>query len=148
MVRAEAELAAHGLEAGRLERGAERVGLGHVPADGLERAGDEAGRVIALAGVERGQAAVLRLEVLDEEHVGRVVQVLVPLRGVDHAERRVADRAQDRLIEGECRAEDWNLAGQAGLGVLLQERDAHAAGQEEEHRVGLRRSRKAAISAA
>ncbi len=45
------------------------------------------------------------LEAFHEGGVGRVVEVLRPLAGVEHAEGRVADGAQNHLVEREGRAD-------------------------------------------
>src|SRR3546814_12323645 len=62
--------------------------------------------------------------------VGRVVEVLRPLRGVLHAERGLAHRREDGLVEGESRAQQRHV--EARLRILLPEGNAHAAGQDEE----------------
>ena len=134
VVRREREVAPGGLEIGRPERLAERIGIRHARFGG---GGDQQVRgVEALARIERRQAAVFGLEALDEGLIGRIVDVLRPLRGVLHTQRRLADRLQDALIEGEGRPDERNV--EAGLGILLEEGDAHAAGQEEVHAVGAR----------
>ncbi len=128
----EAEIAAHGGEIGRFQRLAEGFPLVHIGL--LHRAQQKIGRIIALAGVKRGEAAVFGLEGGHEFAVGEVVEILVPLRGVPDAERRIAHRLQDVLIEAEGGADKGQI--HARIPVLLQEGDPHAAGQEEEHAVG------------
>ncbi len=68
-----------------------------------------------------------------EGGVGRIVDILVPLRGVLDPECGVADRLKDVLVEGEGRPDQRDA--DTGFGTLLHEGDAHAAGQEEEDAV-------------
>src|SRR3546814_16444417 len=77
----ELEAAARRGEVGRLQRLLEGVLVGHA-AGLLPGRENQVGGVVALARIERRQAAVRLLEGCDEGLVGRVVEVLRPLRGV------------------------------------------------------------------
>ena len=80
VVGAKLELSTHGVELSRLQRRAEGVFVRHIGL--LQGAQDQVGRVIALAGIERGQTAVFLLEGGNKGRIGRIVEILVPLRGV------------------------------------------------------------------
>jgi hypothetical protein len=58
------------------------------------------------------------------------------VRRIEHAEHRAADRLDHVLVGRETGAK-LGVARQAGGDELLDEVDAHAAGQEEEQRIGL-----------
>ena len=64
------------------------------------------------------------------------VEVRRPVGAAVHAERGVLLRRQRRFVDGE-RREERDLVGEAGLPILLDEIDAHAAGQEGEDGVGI-----------
>src|SRR3546814_17992971 len=100
----ELEAAARRGEVGRLQRLLEGVLVGHA-AGLLPGRENQVGGVVALARIERRQAAVRLLEGCAEGLVGRVVEVLRPLRGVLPAERGLAQRREDGMVAGESRAQ-------------------------------------------
>src|SRR5258706_874036 len=89
---------------GRLhQRGAERLRVLDLAFRVAHRLVDDQRRGVALLGVKRRNALVFLLELGDEFLVGIVVEVVGPLRGVEHAEHRLADGANHFLGGDEAR---------------------------------------------
>src|SRR3954468_11670151 len=116
---------------GRLHQsGAESLRILDLALRVLHRLVDDQRRGVSLLRVQRGNALVLLLEFLDELAVGVVIQIVGPLRRIEEPEHRLADGAHHVLIGGEARHDQLDLVGQPGGDELLDEVDAHAAGQE------------------
>ena len=98
---------------------------------------DQQRRVVALRRVERRHALVFLLELGDELLVRRVREVGRPVRGVEEPGHRRADRVDDVLVGGEAGQQQRRVLAEAGADVLLDEVDAHAAGQEDVDRLRL-----------
>ena len=135
MVVADLEVAAQGLEFGGLEAGADPVLVLEVALGALHRGVDHQGGVVGLHGVGAGHAAVLLLVGGDEGLGLRIVEVRRPVGAAVIPDRRVLLGRQGALVDREG-GEERDRA-QARLTVLAHQVDAHAAGHEREHRVGL-----------
>ena len=79
LVRAEPELAPYGLEVRSPESGAQCAQIVHFAPGRRKGAADEARRIIALARVQGGVAAVGIVKIRNEALVGRVLQIACPL---------------------------------------------------------------------
>mmetsp|Transcript_16459 Transcript_16459/g.21108 ORF Transcript_16459/g.21108 Transcript_16459/m.21108 type:complete len:226 (+) Transcript_16459:358-1035(+) len=126
------KIAAHRVKLRRFQRCTERICIRHIRL--AHRRDQQIGGVKALGRIERRKAAILGLEGLDKCGVGGVVDVLVPLAGVLNTHRRITNRLQDTLIKAERRTNQWQVHTTGR--ILLQERNPHAARQEEIHAVG------------
>ena len=140
MVLVELERTPHRVELGGFQRLAHGFLVLDLALDIAHGGIHQHGGVVGLGGIQRGQAAKFLLEVGDELLVGRVVHVVRPLRRVEHAQHGLAHGLDDVLVRRETGAEQHSLLGQTGRHILLDEVDAQAARQEDEHRVGFGRA--------
>ena len=83
---------------------------------------------------------VFLLEGAHKRFVGRIIKVASPLQGIERADHRVAHSIDDVVLKIEAESEEGNFAKQAVLLVLLDEIDAHATGQEDEHAIRIGRA--------
>src|SRR5699024_9459456 len=74
-------------------------------------------------------------ETVDKGVVSFVVEIIGPQRGVHGTDGRATHRLNDDLVKGEGGAEYRQV--DPGVLPLFHERDTHAAGQEEEHAIGI-----------
>ena len=140
VVAVELELAAHRFEALGLQRLLQGSLVVQIALDVAHGSVDQQRCIVALRGIKRRQPAVFLFEIGNEALVFRVIEVMRPMRGVEHAEHRRADRLDHIFIGREARREELNVLGKASCHKLLDEVDAHAARQEEEQRIRLLRT--------
>ena len=138
LIGAEGEVAADRGEIGLLESGPDCGQIVDL-AGGLQSRSDQPGGVVPLAGVEGRCPAVGLLIGGDKLAVGRIVEVMRPLRAVFYAEGGTAHRTQNPLVKRKAGTVNRDGLVQTGLFVLFEKIDAHAARQEKEHRVRIRR---------
>ena len=131
LVGVQLERAVRRLEFGCLEGFAQRLLVLDFALEGLDRGVDHEGGIVALRGKNSRQALVLPLEFGDEFPVGRIVQVKRPVRGVEDPEHGIAHAADHVLVRTEAGRDQLDVLRQAGADELLDEIDAHAAGQED-----------------
>src|SRR5882724_2841169 len=111
--------------------------VGEVALHRPDRAVDQQDSVVALGAVEDRYLAVLLPEVGDVLLVRVVLEVGAPVARLELTERRLLHGRQRDLVH-RVHGVERDLAAQAGLGVLLEELDAHAAGIEDEDRLRVR----------
>ena len=140
MVLAVLELAACRVEVRLAHRRDHAFLVGQVALHRAHRGIDQQDAIVALRAVVGGRLAVVFLAVVaDELDVGVVLQVLAPVARLELSERGVLHRRDRELVHRVHRVER-ELAAQAGLGILLEELDAHAARIEHEHRFRILRA--------
>ena len=114
---------------------AKRIRIGDIAVHLFQGAAQQPGGIITLAGI-KGRGAAVGLPIgVHKLPVGRVVQVVGPLRTIFHTNGRILDCLQQAFVKGECGPEYRDGLIEAGLGVLFEKIDAHAAGQEEKNGV-------------
>ena len=113
--------------------------VGEVALHGADRGVDQHDAVVALRTVEDRRLAVLLPEVRHVLLVRLVLEVRAPVARLELAERGFLHRRQRDLVD-RVHGVERDLAAQAGLRVLLEELDAHAARIEDEHRLRVGRA--------
>ena len=136
----ELEAAAHRVKLGRRDGLAQGRLVAQVALDVAHGGVHQARRVVTLCRVQRGQAAVVFLEVGHKALVGRVLHVMRPLGGVEHAQHGLAHGADHVLITRKTRSEQRHVFGQTGADKLLDEVDAQATRQKDINRIRPRRA--------
>ena len=138
MVVGVAEIAAHRREL-RLGNGlGQRFLVADLAACGFHGSVHGHDHVIGLGGVQRGVAATVFLaEGGHEGLVGSVVQVVRPVGGVEQAQHGLAHGTNHVFIRRKTAGDQGDVFGQTRPYELLDEVDAHGAGQEEIHGIGL-----------
>ena len=134
MVGVVAEFAPRRRKIGLAHRGDHPFLVGEIALHCAHRRIDQQDAVVALRAVENRHLAVFPAVVRDVFLVRRILQVRAPVAGLVLAERRVLHR-RDRDLVHRIHGVQRKLPAKPRFRVLPQERDAHAAGIEDEHRL-------------